>query len=207
MLAKGLGGGERRQISWRVGEDEVLCTPTGVSKGMLPPRHIFTIDMEGKVRAGKNRWRPSSEIKMHLRVLKERSDVRTVLHAHPPYATAHAIAGIPFTECVVPEIVIGLGSIPIVPYGTPSTDEIPDRLLPFIKDYYVWLLENHYTLSACVHAYQAFLRMEALELYAKMMFIAKFLGNVNVLDAEKVRALIELRKRFGVENKNNICLG
>jgi L-fuculose-phosphate aldolase len=194
-------------ISWRIGEDEILCTPTGVSKGMLTPEHICVVDMDGTVRARTGNWKPSSEIKMHLRVLRERPDIRSVFHAHPPYATAHAIAGIPLAECVVPEIVIGLGSVPIAPYGTPSTSEIPDRLAPLIKDYDVWLLENHGALSAGVEPYQAFFRMESLELYAKMMFIAKSLGRVNALDTQKVQALVNLRTQFGIANKNNVCTG
>ena len=194
-------------ISWRIGDDEILCTPSGVSKGMLTPEHICTVDMDGTIRANTGNWKPSSEIKVHLRVLKERSDIRSVFHAHPPYATAHAIAGIPLAECVIPEIIIGLGSIPIAPYGTPSTNEVPDRLAPLIKDYDAWLLENHGALAAGTEPYQAFFRMEALELFAKMMFIAKTLGRVNALDAEKVQVLVNLRKQFGVENKNNICTG
>ena len=194
-------------ISWRIGEDEILCTPTGVSKGMLTPEHICTVDMNGTVRARTGNWKPSSEIKMHLRVLRERPDIRSVFHAHPPYATAHAIAGIPLAECVIPEIVIGLGSIPIAPYGTPSTDEIPDRLAPLIKDYDAWLLENHGALSAGADAYQAYFRMESLELYAQMMFIAKTLGRVNALDTQKVQALVNLRTQFGIANKNNVCTG
>jgi L-fuculose-phosphate aldolase len=194
-------------ISWKIGEDEVLCTPTGVSKGMLTMEHICTVDMDGAVRSKTGDFRPSSEIKMHLRVLRERPDLNSVFHAHPPYSTAHAIAGIPLAECVIPEIVIGLGSIPIAPYGTPSTDEIPDRLAPLIKDYDAWLLQNHGALSAGVDAYQAYFRMESLELYAQMMFIAKSLGKVNTLDNQKVQALVQLRQQFGIANKNNICSG
>jgi L-fuculose-phosphate aldolase len=192
-------------ISWRIAEDEVLCTPTGVSKGMLTLDHICTVDMDGTVRQKNGDFKPSSEIKMHLRVLKERQDVNSVFHAHPPYATAHAIAGIPLAECVIPEIVIGFGSIPIVPYGTPSTNEIPDRLAPFIKDYDAWLLENHGALTCGVDAYQSFFRMESVELFAQMMFIAKSLGKVNSLDNKQVQALIQLRQQFGIANKNNIC--
>jgi len=194
-------------LSWRIGDDEILCTPTGVSKGMLTTEHICTVDMDGTVRAKNGNWKPSSEIKMHLRVLKERPDVRSVFHAHPPYATAHAIAGIPLAQCVIPEIIIGLGSIPIAPYGTPSTSEIPDRLAPLIKDFDAWLLENHGALTAGADAYQSYFRMESLELYAKMMFIAKNLGKINALDTNKVQALINLRKQFGIENKNNVCTG
>jgi len=191
-------------ISYRISEDEILCTPTGVSKGMLTMDHICIVDSDG-TQLQKNRFKPSSEIKMHLRVMKERPDVNSVFHAHPPYATAHAIAGIPLAECVIPEIVIGLGSIPIAPYGTPSTNEIPDRLAPLIKDYDAWLLENHGALTAGNDPYQSYFRMESLELYAQMMFIAKGLGRVNALDHAKVQSLVNLRKQFGIENKNNIC--
>jgi L-fuculose-phosphate aldolase len=191
-------------ITHRISENEILCTPTGVSKGMLTMEHICMVNMKGEV-LGRCPYKPSSEIKMHLRVMKERPDVNSVFHAHPPYATAHAIAGIPLAECVVPEIIIGLGSIPIAPYGTPSTDEIPDRLLPLIKEHDAWLLENHGALTAGKDPYQSFYRMESLELYAKMMYIARGLGNINPLNSAQVQTLINLRKQFGVENKNNVC--
>jgi L-fuculose-phosphate aldolase len=191
-------------ISWRIRDDVILCTPTGVSKGMLKKEHICTIDMDGTVREHHSIWKPSSEVKMHLRVLRERSDIRSVFHAHPPYATAHAIAGIALTECVIPEIIIGLGSVPIAPYGTPSTNEIPDRLAPLIKNHDAWLLQNHGALAAGKEPYQAFFRMEALELFAKMMCIAKGLGNVNTLNRDQVKVLAGMRKQYGVEEKDNI---
>lgn len=191
-------------ISWRIGDDEVLCTPTGVSKGMLTPEHICTVGMDGTVRAHSGRWKPSSEIKVHLRVLKERPDVRSVFHAHPPYATAHAIAGIPLIECVIPEIIVGIGSVPLAPYGTPSTSQLADRLAPLIKNHDAWLLENHGALTAGKDPYQAFFRMEAVELFAKMMYIAKGLGRVNTLDLKEVKVLAGLRKYYGVEEKDNI---
>ena len=143
---------------------------------------------------------------MHLRVFRERPDVRSVFHAHPPYATAHAIAGIPLSECVIPEIIIGLGSIPIVPYGTPSTGQIPDRLAPFIKNYDAWLLENHGALTVGTDIYQAYFRMESLELFAQMMCIAKGLGNVNTLKKEEVQTLVNMREKYGVVNKPNITI-
>ncbi len=190
-------------ISYRIGKNEILCTPTGVSKGMLTMNHICTVDMDGRL-IHPSDYLPSSEIKMHLRVFRERPDVGSVFHAHPPYATAHAVVGIPLTECIIPEIVIGLGSIPLVPYGTPSTEEIPDRLAPFVKDYDAWLLESHGALTAGADPYQSYFRMESLELYAQVLHIAKSLGKIKVLDPETVQTLIPLRKRFGVENKNNI---
>jgi len=192
-------------VSFRLNQTQVLCTPTGVSKGMLTMEHICLIDMDGNL-LQKSAYKPSSEMKMHLRVMKERPDVRSVFHAHPPYATAHAIAGIPLAECVIPEIVIGLGSIPIAPYGTPSTDEIPDRLAPLIKDHDAWLLESHGALSAGKDPYQAYFRMESVELYAQMMYLARGLGGFKPLDPARVQTLIGLRSKFGVENKNNVCV-
>jgi L-fuculose-phosphate aldolase len=192
-------------ISYRIGENEVLCTPTCVSKGMLTMDHICSIDMEGNLLHPSN-FRPSSEIKMHLRVLKERPDIKSVFHAHPPYATAHAVAGIAMTECIIPEIVIGFGSIPLVPYGTPSSVEIPDNLAPFIKNFDAWLLESHGALTAGADPYQSFFRMESLELYAQVRCIAQNLGGFKTLGAQRVKNLIPLRKQFGVDNKDNISL-
>jgi L-fuculose-phosphate aldolase len=192
-------------LSWRLSDTEILCTPTGVSKGMLTKDHFCVVDLDGNVR-GRGPYRPSSEIKVHLRVMRERPDVKSVFHAHPPYATAHAIAGIPLTECVLPEIIIGLGSIPLAPYGTPSTDELPDRLAPLIKNHDAWLLENHGVLTAGRDPYQAYFRMEAVELYAKMLHLARGLGKVNVLSDSNVRTLLRLRKKFGIEDKDNITV-
>jgi L-fuculose-phosphate aldolase len=192
-------------ITYRIGENEILCTPTGVSKGMLTMDHICSVDPDGKL-IRPSKYRPSSEIKLHLRVLNERPDVKSVFHAHPPYATAHAVAGIPLTEYVLPEIVIGLGSIPLVPFGTPSTNEVPDRLAPFIKEYNAWLLESHGALTAGADPYQSYFRMESLELYAQVLVIAKSLGTITTLDTERVRTLIALREQYGVENRNNIPL-
>jgi L-fuculose-phosphate aldolase len=191
-------------ISWRTGNDEILCTPTGVSKGMLTHKHICTVDMDGKLKIKNGQWKPSSEIKMHLRLYRERSDIGGIFHAHPPYSTAHAITGNPLTECILPEIIINTGSVPIVPYGTPSTQEIPDNLNPFIRDYDAWLLENHGALTAGKDPYQAYFRMESVELYAQMLFIAKLLGKINTLDREKVKTLAGLRKKYGIDNKDNI---
>ena len=192
---KGWVAGSGGNISYRLSENEILCTPTGVSKGMLTEDLICLIDGQGKTLM-ECPYAPSSEIKMHLRVFKERPDVSGVVHAHPPYATAHAVAGIPFTECVIPEIFVLLGTIPIAPYGTPSTNEVPDRLAPLLKGHDAWLLENHGALTVGKDPLEAYLRMEMVELYAQTMAIAKGLGRVNTLDEKNVRALLALREKI-----------
>ena len=124
---RGMVASNDGNISVKISEHEFLCTPTGVSKGFMTPEYICKVDENGQVLQANGNFRPSSEIKMHMRVYKERPDVQSVVHAHPMYATAFAIAGIPLTQPIMPEAVIALGSVPIAEYGTPSTNEISGR--------------------------------------------------------------------------------
>ena len=117
-------------ISVKLGDHEFLCTPTGVSKGFMTPDFICKVDENGNVIAANDGFRPSSEIKMHMRVYAKRPDVGAVVHAHPNFATSFAIAGQPLCLPIMPEAVITLGCVPLAPYGTPSTPEIPDSIEP-----------------------------------------------------------------------------
>ena len=119
-------------ISCRIDDDRILTTPTGVSKGFMKPEDLCIVDMNGKKISGLNR--PSSEIGMHIFLYRERPDMRAVVHAHPPTATGFAVAGIPLSECVLPEVVITLGSIPIAEYGTPGGPEISEPIRKWVKD-------------------------------------------------------------------------
>jgi len=131
---RGMVASNDGNISVKISENEFLCTPTGVSKGFMTPEYICKIDSDGKVLEANEGFRPSSEIKMHLRVYKERPDVKSVVHAHPMYATSFAIAGIPLVDPIMPEAVISLGAVPIAEYGTPSTEEIPDAVSKYLQD-------------------------------------------------------------------------
>ena len=122
---RGMVAANDGNISVKLNDHEFLCTPTGVSKGFMTPEYICKVDETGKVIQANGAFKPSSEIKMHMRVYKERPDVRSVVHAHPLYATSFAIAGIPLTQPIMPEAVIALGCVPIAEYGTPCTEEIP----------------------------------------------------------------------------------
>ena len=128
-------------ISVKISDNEFYCTPTGVSKGSLTPDMIIKVDAEGKKIEGK--LNPSSEIKMHMRVYKERPDVNAVVHAHPPIATAFTVADIDLDQYILPEAVLTIGEVPTCDYGTPSTMEIPDSLEPYIQDHDAFLLRNH----------------------------------------------------------------
>ncbi len=184
-------------ISVKVDENTYFATPTGVSKGYMTPEMICKVDGEGKLKEP-NKWKPSSEFKMHLRVYQERKDVNAVVHAHPPIATSFAIAGIPLDKLIMPEAVIFLGAVPIAEYGTPSTMEIPDSLMPYIQDYDAILLANHGALSFGCDLNTAFFRMESTEFYAKLLFHARMLGGEKEIPCGEVKKLIDLRKSFNV---------
>ena len=187
-------------VSIRIGPNAVLCTPTGMSKGYLTTDQLIKVDMDGNKIDGD--LEPSSEVKMHLDVYKSKENIGAVVHAHPPFATGFAVAGIALDECIIPEIIISLGSIPLTRFGTPSTSEIPDNVKPYLKEHDVFLLENHGALSIGKDVYQAYYRMESLELFAKINLVARMLGNVNIIGEDNVRKMIGLREKFGLENTN-----
>jgi len=185
-------------ISIKMDADTVLCTPTGMSKGYLTPDQLIKVDMSGNKIEGE--LNPSSEVKVHIDVYKNKENINSVVHAHPPYATGFAVAGLALDQCIIPEIIVSLGSIPLAKYGTPSTFEIPEHVREYLKDHNVFLLENHGALSIGEDVYQAYYRMESLELFAKINLIARLIGNVNVLNEEEVRKIIGIRKQFGLES-------
>lgn len=189
-------------MSVKINDREVLCTPTGVSKGYMTPDMICKVDLNGKVLQANGNLKPSSEVKMHLRVYKERPDVKSVVHAHPPYGTSYAIAGIPLDKAIMPEAVIALGEVPIAEYGTPSTDEIPDAVSKYLQRYDAVLLENHGALTYGADLMTAYFKMESLEFYAKLMFISSQIGEPQVLNTNQIDKLIDIRKSMNLVGKH-----
>ena len=183
-------------ISARLDDKRIVITPTGVSKGFMAPEDLIVVDMDGKVVSGTKK--PSSEVFMHLSVYKHRSDVNSVCHAHPPYATGFAVAGIPLDKCILPEVIIVLGGIPVVEYGTPGTSEFFQPVLKIIDKYDAYLLANHGALTIGKDVVNAYHKMETLEHFAHIAFVAQQLGHMNVLNAEQVRKLTDLRAKFGI---------
>lgn len=204
---KGMVAANDGNISVKISENEFLCTPTGVSKGFMTPEYICKVDKEGNVIQANAGFKPSSEIKMHMRVYKERPDVKSVVHAHPIYATSFAIAGIPLTQPIMPEAVIALGCVPIAEYGTPSTNEIPDAVEKYLQHYDAVLLANHGALSYSDSLLAAYHKMESLEFYAELLFRSKQLGGPKELSDEQVQRLYEIRRQFGLKGKHpaDIC--
>jgi len=195
-------------ISVKLNDHEFLCTPTGVSKGFMTPEFICKVDEKGNVIQANKGFKPSSEIKMHMRVYEKRPDVGSVVHAHPTFATAFAIAGIPLTQPIMPEAVISLGCVPIAEYGTPSTSEIPDRLEKYLPYFDAVLLESHGALSWSTDLLAAYHKMESVEFYAELLYKAKMLGGPKEFDKENIKRLYEIRRKFGMPGKHpaNVCL-
>jgi L-fuculose-phosphate aldolase len=190
-------------ISARIDKKYVLITPSGVSKGFMNGSDLIIIDFNGKLVKGNGK--PSSESLLHLQIYKERPDVKSVCHAHPPYATGFAVAGIPLDQNILPEVIIALGTIPLVPYGTPGTEEFSKPLLPILKHYDAFLLANHGALTVGSTVLDAYNKMETLEHFAKIFFVAQHLGRVNILTDEQTKILIERRKVYGVRENVGIA--
>ncbi len=202
LYERGLVAGGEGNVSVRLDGARLLATPSGVAKGFLEPGALVVTDLAGRPLAGERR--PSSELRMHLRVYALRPDVRAVVHAHPPAATGFAIAGLSFDECVVPEIVATLGAVPLVPYGTPSTEELPDRLAPYVAAHDALLLANHGAVTYGPSLAGAVNAMESIEQAARSMLVARILGRVNLLSREDVDRLLAL-DAYGTRPRNPGC--
>lgn len=189
-------------ITVKLEDGTFLATPTGISKSFITPEKLVRIDKDSNILEAEGNYKPSSEIKMHLRCYKEREDIGAVLHAHPPTATGFAVANIPLDKYTMIETIVSLGSIPVTPYGTPSTNEVPEAIAPYLQEHDVMLLKNHGALSVGDSLLTAYYKMETLELFAKISLNARLLGGEEELSRDKIDKLIELRKFYGVTGKH-----
>ena len=189
-------------VSVKLPDGTFLATPTGMSKSFITPQKLVHIDQDGQILDASAGLKPSSEIKMHLRCYKEREDVGAVLHAHPPVATGYAVANKPLDEYSMIETVIALGSIPVTPYGTPSTYEVPDRIAPYLGAHDALLLQNHGALTVGADLITAYYRMETLELFAKISLNAHLLGGAKEISRENIDRLISMREGYQVTGRH-----
>ncbi|HUX40099.1 MAG TPA: class II aldolase/adducin family protein [Rectinemataceae bacterium] len=196
MYDRGFVAANDGNISVRLDGDSLLVTPTLVSKGFMKPSMIVTVDLEGRVLSG--RLRPSSELKMHLAVYRERPDVRAVVHAHPANATGFAVAGLALDEPYMPELVVNLGAVPLAPYATPSTEEVPESIEGLVKGHGALLLSNHGVLTWGRDLAEAYDHLETVELYAKILIAARTVGEPRAIAGEKLEALYRIREVLGL---------
>ena len=181
-------------LSVRLDHDRVLVTPTGMSKGMMTPADLVIVDMHGdKI---KGRRQATSEIGMHLLIYKMRPDIRSIVHAHPPTATGFAAAGMALNQPLVCEVVIGLGLIPLAPYGTPGTPELAQTLEPLIPQYDAILMANHGVVTYGTDLQSAYMKMETVEHFAQITMVTHILGKQNLLECENVEKLVAARSRY-----------
>lgn len=197
MYERGFVASNDGNISCKVGPNTIWTTPTGVSKGFMKQEMLVKMDLNSRVLMGK--YKPSSEVKMHLRVYQENPEVQAVTHAHPLVATSFAIAGINLDAAILTEAVLGLGSIPIAKYATPGTDEVPESIAPFVNTHNGVLLANHGALTWGKDIYQAFYRLESIEYYATiLMYTGNIIGRQNVLSCDQVDKLLDIRQKLGI---------
>ena len=187
LYERGFVASNDGNISLKVADDEIWCTPTGVSKGYMDEDMMVKLDLDGNILKGT--WKPSSEIKMHLRVYKENPEVGGVVHALPPISTAYACAGVPLKEPILAEAVVQLGEVPLAPYAVPGTEEVPESIAPFCRTHNACLLENHGALAWGPDALTALHRMESVEFYATTLLNTKLIGRMAQLDADQIDVL------------------
>jgi L-fuculose-phosphate aldolase len=192
LYERGLVAGPDGNVSVRRDDGTVIVTPTGLAKVDVTPDDLVVVSLEGLIREG--RRAPSSELGMHLRIYQRRPDIRAVVHAHPPAATGFAVAGESFMAPVLPEVILQLGEVPLVPYATPGSDALADAFEPFLAKHDGFLMANHGATTIAPSLEAAHQRMESLEHAARILLAARGLGRVNELSAADVRSLRATRE-------------
>jgi L-fuculose-phosphate aldolase len=191
MYTRGYVVANEGNLSVRLDENRILVTPSGTCKGRLKSDGLLVTDLRGEVVSGTGS--PSSEMLMHLLYYRSRPDVRAICHAHPPTATGFAAARRALEEPVLPEVIVGLGKIPLAPYGTPGTWELCAGLEPLVQNHDAILLENHGVVTCGRDLLAAYQRMETVEQFAKVMLTAELLGGPHLLQRADVRKLVAAR--------------
>jgi L-fuculose-phosphate aldolase len=196
MYAKGFVASNDGNISVKVSDNELIITPTGVSKGYMTADDLIRVDLNGNVVSGDKK--PSSEMKMHLVVYKNRPDVKAVCHAHPQKATAFAVARRICDKIALPEVIFSIGYVAMAEYATPTTEEVPNSIAEIVKSADAILLSNHGALTVGSDVFDAYYKMETLEHFAGITLYARLLGGEVGLEPQQVSELIKIRtEKYG----------
>ena len=189
MYERGFVSANDGNISIRIGKC-ILTTPTGVSKGYMKPDMIVKTDLYGNVLEGS--LKPSSEMKMHLRVYSENPNVKCVCHAHPPVSTSFAVCGKSLNEPILAEAVLNLKEVPCVAYGELGSDEIPELISPYINSHRALLLGNHGVITWGEEPYRTYYLLESVEQFAKVTMLSGMIGDTKKLTETEVNRLLVL---------------
>ena len=191
---RGLVAAMDGNLSVRLKGEQILVTPTCVSKGNMRAADMVVVDMEGQRVSG--RRNVTSEIGMHLLIYRMRPDIQAIVHAHPPTATGFAAAGIALTQPLVCEVVMGLGCIPLARYGTPGTSELARTLEPFVPHYDAILMSNHGVVAYGDTLERAYMKMETVEHFAQIALVTHLLGRQQPLQEVEVQKLLVARAKY-----------
>ena len=194
LAAHGLIAGRDGNLSVRLGAERVLVTPSGFIKSLVTAADMVEVDLAGNPRRRSSR-KPTSELDLHLRILRQRPDVHAVVHAHPPAATGFAVAGQEIPGNLLPELIFVVGPVPLVPFGMPGTPELGDRIVPYITAarHHALLLANHGAVTMGQTLDEAWIRMESLEHAARIIAAARGIGEPKPLTALSLERLEALR--------------
>lgn len=198
LYKKGFAAANDGNISYRVGPNEVVCSPTQICKGFMKPDDLCVVDMEGKQLSGHRKR--TSEILLHLAIMKERSEVKSVVHCHPPHATAFAVAREPIPQCVLPEVEVFLGDVPLTKYSTPGSQDFAETILPFVHKSNVIILANHGTVSFGETVEKAYWWTEILDAYCRILMLSRGLGKINYFTEPEAQQLLDLKQKWGFED-------
>ena len=180
--------GTEGDITARLDAKTLIATPCGSCNGFLEPKDLVLVDMKGKP---KGKGRPSSEIKIHLQAYRQRPDCMAVVHAHPPTSTGFSVAGEDIPDNVLPESAVVLGSVPVVAFGMPGTDELVNNLEPLLDDHKTFMLSHHGALTLGSDVFDALFRMETLENVCDIIITARLLGEVRPMPSDAFDKLLK----------------
>jgi L-fuculose-phosphate aldolase len=190
-------------VSVKLDDERIVVTPSGLPKGFMNDDDMIVVDLAGKRLSGKHK--PSSEFLMHQLAYTERPDCGAVIHGHPVFATGLALAGISLAQCVLSETCLTLGGIETAPYSTPTTEEVPNILRPFVRCSNAIIMNRHGALTLGRDLEEAYGRFETLEHTAKITHAARVLGPVSPMPAHEVSKLNALVEKFGIPRPPEPC--
>jgi L-fuculose-phosphate aldolase len=190
--------GNGGNIAIRVADDLALCTPTLVSKGFMKPADLCLVDLDGQQKAGEKKR--TSEILMHLEIMKRQPRAKATVHCHPPHATAYAVAGVEPPTCMIPEIEVFIGKVPIAPYRTPGTPEMGKLVADLVDKHNTVLMGNHGAVSwSHLTVEDAYFKMEILEAYCRTIWVASQLGTpLKTMNPEQLKDLLNIKQNLGI---------
>jgi len=200
IWAKGYVDGNGGNITVRVGDNLVLCTPTLISKGFMTPADVCLMDLDGRQLAGTRKR--TSEAMTHLAVMKRQPQAKACVHAHPPHATAFAVAAVRPPTCMIPEAEVFLGEIGYARYQTPGTPAVAEEVGAVAVDHCSVIMENHGVIVWGKDVEDAYWKLENTDAYCQTVWIASQLGgDLHSIGPDKLRDLIALRKTLGMQDR------